>query len=124
MVSPPLQFLCHPDRDLVEHLVENLVAIMAVDDRPLSITIRQEVDGIVQESHTNRNATRVPGDAFTTLPEDKFAGGFKICHPVIIGTERAGKGPDADIEFGRDHRIEVRVQRAYTLIGALLIPLK
>ena len=63
-MSGSLELVCHPDTDLVEHLVDDIVAVMPVQNRSFRILIRQEIYKTVLQNHTGRDRSRVPGNPF------------------------------------------------------------
>ena len=54
-----LEHVCNPERNLVEGLVHDIIAVVLAEDRCRFVVLRQEVYKAVLQSHAYHNPPRV-----------------------------------------------------------------
>ncbi len=79
--------------DLVEHLVHNIVAVVAVQYRSCRIVIRQEVDKAVLEPYADCDRSRISGNPFPSLHQNNIMGRREISDTEIVCTKGMCKSP-------------------------------
>jgi hypothetical protein len=81
----PLEGVCYLQRDLVQCLVHDIVAVVAVQsgsDRILPVL--QHVDELVQKSDPHDNCTGKAGDPLTAMGTDEIRCTGKIGNAIVI----------------------------------------
>jgi hypothetical protein len=106
-ITVPLEIVCYPDSDLIEHLVNDVIAVVPVQYRPCLIPVLQEVDKAVLQHNPGNNRTRELCDLITALLTNVIPCGAKIRNAKIISAQKESKGLDAGTGIRKHLRVHL-----------------